>query len=297
VDIGLALALLTGCIWAMVACGYSAAARRKLAVTPFVAIAASTGAVLSGIFTVHWTLMSTWHSAIAVAAVISLSGLIGQSCMVFYGAAMIAAPEHSAATWTIVQTAMILPFLASTLTGREHASWINWLALPVILIAFRGLTPPDEGEGKGMSNRRLWLALLVTSFLLSGVSQALAQEISLRDWPDTLNLRPMLSLGIGGAFLWVMSGLRKERPTRAHWIVGFVTGCFVCVGNVILFRALDACASTGRAYLVFPMAVGSSILAFAAYQLIRRREKFNANKLMGLTCGLVGIVLLGLRCK
>jgi multidrug transporter EmrE-like cation transporter len=253
--------------------------------------------VMSGVFTVHWTLASAWHSAMAVAAVISLSGLIGQSCMVFYGAAMIAAPEHSAATWTIVQTAMILPFLASTLTGREHASWVNWLALPVILVAFRGLTPPDEGEGEGMSNRRLWLALLVTSFLLSGVSQALAQEISLRHWPDILNLRPMLSLGIGGAFLWVMARIRREKPTKSHWVVGAITGCFVCIGNVILFHALDACASTGRAYLVFPMAVGSSILAFAAYQLIRGREKFNTSKVMGLTCGLAGIVLLGLRCK
>jgi drug/metabolite transporter (DMT)-like permease len=294
-DVGLALALLTGCVWASVACGYSAAARRKLTITPFVAIAASTGSVLSALVTIHWSALPVWREAIPVAAVISLSGLIGQSCMVFYGAAMTAAPEHSAATWTIVQTAMIIPFLTSTMSGREHASWLNWLALPVILIAFRGLTPEDNNNGKSASMRRTWLALLFTAFMLSGVSQALAQEISLRRWHDILNLRPTLSLGVGGLFLWIVSFLRRERPTVQHWLVGGLTGTLVCIGNVILFRALDACAVTGRTYLVFPMCVGSSILAFALYQLVRAREPFHGKKVMGLAFGLAGIVLLGLR--
>jgi hypothetical protein len=295
VDIGLALSLLTGCVWAGVACGYSSAVRRRLTVTPFVAIAASTGSVLSALVTMHWFALPVWREAIPVAVVISLSGLIGQSCMVFYGAAMTAAPEHSAATWTIVQTAMIIPFLASTMSGREHASWVNWLALPVILVAFRSLTPEDKKDGKTASARNKWIVLLLTAFILSGVSQALAQEISLRRWQDILNLRPTLSLGVGGLFLWIVSFLRRERPTPQHWVVGGLTGTLVCIGNVILFRALDACAATGRTYLVFPMAVGSSILAFAIYQLVRAREPFHAKKVVGLACGLAGIVLLGLR--
>ena len=294
-DIGLVYALLTGCIWAGVASGYAAAARGRLAMAPFVAVAASVGAVLGGAFTLHWPANPTWGEVAPVLALIAASGAIGQSCMMLYGAAMTAAPEHSAATWTIVQTAMIIPFLAATLTGREHASLCNWLALPVILIAFRSLTPAGGESAGSSSKRRAWLGLLFAAFLLSGVSQALAQEISLRGLRDTLNLRVFVALASGGLVLWVVAVLRRQYPTSRHWLIGGLTGVVVAAGNVTLFAALDVSAAAGRAYLVFPVCVGGSILAFAACQSVMGRESWHVKKVIGLACGLAGIALLGWR--
>jgi hypothetical protein len=295
-DIGLIYALLVGAIWAGVAAGYNAAARRGLTMTPFVAIAASSGAMLSALFTVHWAALPEWGSAVRLIVVISLSGLIGQSCMLMNGAAMRAAPERSAATWTILQMSMVIPFAAAVITGREHAGLYNWTALPLILIAAAFCISPDgSGSGAKSSNHRVWLVLVIVGFAFSGASQAIAQEVSLRGWPDVLNLRAPVSLAAGGGFLWLVSAVRKQRPTSRHWLVGGLTGCLVASGNVLLFASLDACAHTGRAYLVFPVAVGASILLFAAYQVATKNEACDARKLSGLALGVAGIAMLGLR--
>jgi len=293
-DVGLGYALLTAGIWAAVACGYGAAARRRLAMAPFVAVAASLGALLSGLCTVHWAAWPEWRQAVPVAALVAISGATGHIGMLLNGVAMTAAPAQHAATWTMFQMAMIIPFLTANLSGREHALWYKWLALPFILAALRSLTPDSEDPKDAAMKRQVWLGLLFAAIVCSGVTQALAQEISLRGWRDVLNLRTPVFLGTGGLLLWLVAVSRREYPTRQHWLIGALTGLLVAAGNLTLFTALDTCAIVGRAYMVYPVAIGGSILLFAAYQMVTGKEPCHPRKVFGLACGLVGVALLSL---
>lgn len=293
-DIGLGLAFATATLWAFVAAGYAAAARRQLTMIPFVAVSASFGALLSLFFLTNWEALPAWRAAVPVALWIAFSGATGQAGMVLIGAAMAVAPRQSAATWTLSQMAMVAPFLVANLSGREQAVWYKWSALPFILLTLRGLTPRYESREDAPADYRVWLGLVSIGILFAGAAQIFAQEISLRGLRDGLNLRTTVTLGVGGAALWFISLFRRQYPTRDHLFIGCLTGLVVAAGNVTLFAALDYCAAAGRAYLVFPMAVGGSVLLFALYQVLKGHERCNVRKIAGLVFGLSAIALLGL---
>ncbi|MDO8586342.1 MAG: hypothetical protein Q7T82_04820 [Armatimonadota bacterium] len=294
-DAGLLYALLTACIWAAVGCGYGAAARRRLAMAPFVAVAASVGALIGVSCTIRWAGLPAWREAVPVAAFIAMSGATGQMGMLLNGAAMTVAPRQSSATWSIFQMSMIVPFLVSNLSGREHAAWYKWPALLFVLLALRAFKSKSGQAEDSAANGKGWFGLLLVAFVCAGIAQALAQEISLRGLHDTLNLRTTVTLGAGGMLLWIVTFLRGERPTPRHWLLGGLTGLLVAAGNVTLFVALDACALHGRAYMVFPIAVAGSILLFAVYQVASGKEPCGIRKILGVACSVAGVALLGVR--
>ncbi len=289
------LPYLTALIWAGLAGCYGRVARRQLAVLPFVAIAASTAALLSAAVTVQWSAAATWPAVLPLAAVMVASGIFGQFSMMLNGMAMGAAPRHGAITWALFQMAMVVPFLAATLSGREQARWPQWAALVGILLAFVYLSPKATEARDDKADLRGWFVLLLTAFICAGVSQTLAQEVSLRGWHDLLNLRTPVSLGAGAAGLWIVVLVRRHYPTRMHWLLGGLTGLLVAAGNLTLFAALDGYTALGQAYLVYPIAIGGSILLFTAYQLLAGHEALYPRKLWGLACGVLGLVVLSLK--
>ena len=290
------MVILTAFIWACIAESYALAARRGLSTLPFVAVTASTASILTAVLTVRWNLLPNWREALPLIAWIALAGLLGQVSMMLNGKAMKAAPTRSIATWTLFQVAMVVPFLAATTSGRERAAWYQWLALPIILAAMAMLAPKRSSDARlDGETYRQWLGLLMGAFLCSGVSQTLMQEVSLMGLRDKLNLRAPVSLGAGGLFLWSMVGLTGERLVVMHWWLGALTGVLVALANLAMFAALDNMSATGRTYLVFPIAVGGSILLYAAFQFLAHGEAYDRRKVAGLACGLVGVALLALK--
>ena len=295
-DIGLAYIFLTALAWTGVGCGYSAAARRGLRMTPFVATVATVAALLNAAVSTRWAMWPGWGAALPVVVVIAASGAIGQWGMLLSGVAMRVAPRHSAATWAVLQMAMVVPFLSATLTGREYAFWYNWAGLPLILTAaVLVLTPQNTQDDESAPNDRLWLAVLLAAFASNAISQTLAQEISLRHWADTANLRACVAMAAAGVTLWLVTLVRRQFPSLQCLVLGALTGCLAAASAVVLYRALDVCAALGRAYIVFPVAVGGTISLFTAYQIVTGREPCELRKLGGLAIGIAGVALLSIR--
>jgi len=294
------LAILTAVFFASIGVGYATAARRGLSMIPFVAVASSTAALVSAALALRWGLLSAWRGQILLAGWVGIAGIFGQLGMTLNGQAMKVAPRRTASTWTIFQMAMVVPFLVATLSGREQAAWYQWLALPAVLLALAALAPGQSSSGDSIAQgqsknaRGRWLFFIAAAFLCVGTCQALLQEISLRKMQDPLNLRAPVALGVAGVFLWILTALRGEGVSAAHWRLGALTGVLVAVGNIISFAGLDGLSTVRRTCLFYPIAIGGSILLYASFQFLTGRETFDRRRLAGLACGLLGVMLLAL---
>lgn len=294
------LSILAGLFFASVGVGYAMAARRRLSVVPFIAICACTGSAISAITTLNWQMLSSWRSQLLLMTLAALGGLLGQTGMMFSVRAMKAAPRRTSSTWTLFQMTMVVPFLVATVSGREEAAWYQWLALPSILLAMVMVAPRRTSNAGALGlqdsmDSRNWLWSVVLGFLCVGACQTVMQEISLRGMEDVLNLRSSLSLAAGGAFMWGVAAARGDRPSAAHWRIGGAVGVVVSASNITAFIALDGLAGAGRTFLFYPIAVGVSMLSYAAFQLFTRRETLNRRRALGLACGVVGVFLLALK--
>jgi cation transport ATPase len=286
-------AILTAGCWACIAGCYAAAARRKLNMLPFVSIVASTAALASAATVLRWNVSTTWQAQTPLVSLMLLSGALGQVSMALNGLAMRAAPTQNSITWTLFQMAMVVPFLWAAVFWGQRVSWCQWVAFAPLLLSLIALMPDGKPASSEVeSSLTKWLQFLFAGFSVAGLSQLLSQEAALRQFNDALNLRVPVSLAAGGACLWAMTFLKRQLPTAVYWRIGTMTGLVVATGNVTLFAALDGLTLTGRTYIVFPMAVGGSILLYSLYQMVSRRESFGWRKAFGLICGVAGLILL-----
>ncbi len=295
------MAIVSAVIFASVGVAYAAAARRGLSMIPFVAIASSTAGIMAAAFTLRWDLLFLWREQILLGAWVGIAGIFGQLGMVFTGQAMKISPRRKASAWTFFQMAMVVPFLIATLTRREQAQWYQWIAMPAVLVALAALAPKRPSgteaavDGRSGDSHSRWLCFVVAAFLCGGMCQTLVQEMSLRDMQDPLDLRAPAALAAAGVFLWSITILKRERVSASHWRFGAGTGVIVAMGNVSAFKALDMLREVERTCLFYPIAVGGSMVLFASFQLITRRESLSPRKLLGLACGLAGVILLALK--
>jgi drug/metabolite transporter (DMT)-like permease len=264
---------------------------------PFVAVAGSTGAVLTLLFEVEWTQWDLLEEQKPLILLMMAVGMAGQTAMVLNGSAMRAEPAQMATTWTLFQMAMVMPFLAATLIHGEEARIHQWLAVPLIGAAIALLAPrrPAVVAGESHGLRLHWLKFMIPAFLFAGLTQSMAQEASLRGIDDPMDLRVPVSLGAGACFLWTVKTLRGAPLERAALRLSAPLGFVVAAGNMLLYRALDAASVDDRTFMIFPIAVCGSVMAFTAFQCLFGQERVSVRKAAGLVAGLVGAALLTAR--
>lgn len=290
------LALLTALLFAAAAAQYGSASRRGFAGTPLVAVGALTGAAASLIFLVRWSEWPNQAHFLPLLACMGLAGAAGQSAMVLVSHAMSRAPSRMAATWTLFQMVMLGPFTWAVLGWGQAASLAQWLALAPLLIALV-LLQPSRSEQAAAHNEPVgpWLRALAAAYALGVLGQSLMQEASLRGWDDPMRLRVPFALGGGAVFLWTLAAMRRRYPSGKQALRGMGIGLTSCAANFIVFMALDAATRSGRTFIVFPIAVGGSVLLYALYQFMTRREPFSVRKAVGIASGIAGLLMLGLK--
>jgi drug/metabolite transporter (DMT)-like permease len=293
---GEALALVTAFIFAGAAAQYGSASRRGYAGIPLVAVASLTATTVSLVLLVRWDAWQQETHLLPLSVCMCVAGMAGQSGMVMVSHAMSRAPSRMAATWTIFQMIMLAPFLWAVFGWGQSAAFLQWAALVPIGASLYLLQPSRTGPG-GAEQEPVgpWLRALGCAYLLGALGQTLMQEPSLRGWDDPMRLRVPLALGGGAVLLWTLAVFRRTRPRPKQALRGIGIGLTSCAGNFIVFLALDAATKTGRTFIVFPTAVGGSVLLYAAFQFATRREPFTPYKAAGIALGITGLVMLGLR--
>ena len=197
-------------------------------------------------------------------------------------------------TWTISQSAMMVPFLVSIILWKERVGIHQWVGLFVLVSAMWFLAAQHAGASPGKpANIGAWAATTTLCFLLCGISQILVLIPShWRGWQDNAALRvPLVNASAAVAF-GVLSIVLRKPLTKKCLKLGVPLGVCYVLGGRSLFAAADALTASGFSALTYPIAIGGSVLGFAGYSRFFLREPFSKWQWAGIFLGVGGIALL-----
>jgi len=198
--------------------------------------------------------------------------------------------------WSIVQSSMVLPFLGAIVFLNNHAGYVKFLGALILLggLALLGLRNEQQkggeaetGDGKG------YLPLAFSAFLLIGFGQFLRITPGNIGFSEAaLSWRLPVTAPCGMIF-WMCYSLSKHSffPGKV-WKLALFYGMITSLGQICFFCAVDAADPRGITSIVYPVAVGTSILLFAAYCVLFRKEKFSKAGWLGVASIASGIALL-----
>jgi uncharacterized membrane protein len=292
---GMVLTLIVAGVWTLIARLYAFAGEKHINSIPLLVIVTGSAALLSWLYSFSCNKQIAAGVAASLLFMMISAGIVSQLGMLGNAQAMKIAPEKTVITWSIVQMAMIIPFLYATIFGGERASILQWLGVPLICLALV-LNAPRRNKSVASDQNKdtAWFRLVLMTFFLIGVGQTLYQEPSLRGWEDPYRLRAPLSLTMAALFLFVLSLSRKQKINKLHLAYGLLIGIFVAASNIISFIALDELRETSRTFLHFPLAVSGTILLYTLWRLLSRKERLRLKTPAGIITGVAGILMLTL---
>ncbi|WP_176011667.1 hypothetical protein [Victivallis sp. Marseille-Q1083] len=207
--------------------------------------------------------------------------------------------------WTMVQSAMIFPFLTGIVFFGEKLTVCRAAGLGLILVALVlfGLAKDNTVNRTGR-----WRLLAFAAFLLAGIQQNCTTLPSY--FPAARTVSSLVRLGAAGtgtfvaALAGLLYGMNRERyreilgmmRMKALWIYVFSLQFFSLVFAATLFYpGMDALARAGAGAVSVPLLVGSCIIGFALYSILILREKTSVLQVVAVICCLAGIV--GICCN
>lgn len=224
--------------------------------------------------------------------VISLAGMLAQSGMIMLARAM--SLGHSAVTWVIVQSAIIVSFMFSIFFLHEPAK-IHHICGVIVLIVSFGFHARRSSGGTGCSGEHTfqWALLTGLSFLCVGGGQCLIlQTAHWKDLGAEASLRIPISFCASGLLFAAVSFFKRVRPTGRVFRFALPMSAVIVAGQFTLYIAADMMAGFNLASVVFPVSIGGSILGFALYSRIFLKEHFSKRTWVGIVLNTAAIVML-----
>lgn len=294
---GTICAVSTGLLWCGVGAVVSRVTRRGGDFVGFMAGSYVLAAVGAWVLFPRYGVLASGQAARLglLACVLVPGGALSAAGMVAMNRAM--RLGHHGATWTVGQSALVVPFSAGVLIWHDSAAAQNVCGVACVLAAIAALgmaRKAEPVEGPRASSGWLPVALLVLA--LFGVQQTLATvPTRWAGWTDSARLRaPMI---VTGAMLgYVVAAAAWRRLPNLRPSAGYlVLPCIILPSYVLLFRALDLFGRCSRTGLVYPVAVGTSIVSFGVYSVVVLREPLSPAKGLGMALGAIGVVLTAMR--
>lgn len=289
----LLLAMATGLAWTLVAIFFGNAPKETGGLRRFFLVSNTVYLLLSlpGI-----SLSSVdIHEFFSLAACIVASSLM--ECLGFFMLKFAMSSGNPGIAWCLGQSSMVVPFVGDLLFlgGRCTPTQAVGVAF---LVATMGILGSVKGEGgkrssSGTSARHgRFLFFAGAAFLCIGLAQFLRSIPSPENFSEAaLGWRlPMVS-AVPLLFWCFMSTKGGEKyPVKSLLLKGVVYGIFVALGQKLCLLALDAGAPVGLNPVVFPIAMGGSVLLYNLYCAIFLKERFTALAWTGIGTALVGMV-------
>ena len=82
----------------------------------------------------------------------------------------------------------------------------------------------------------------------------------------------------------------RQLPNRATLKLSFLSAIFVVISPITLFWSMDLLAKQKIVSILFPLAVGTCIIAFVIYSGLFLKEKFSRITLLGVMAGIAGSI-------
>jgi drug/metabolite transporter (DMT)-like permease len=292
--LGVLLIVITGLIWAVIGAFFSHVARHHLRMLAFSMAMTLCVALLSWATICNWPVVL--HGGVQRGAhfipLIALGGILNWCGMLLIMAAM--RRGHQAGSWSVSQSAMVMPFLAGIIFWAERPSLPNVAGAAMILLAVAlfGLRPAPPG---GETRARPWFHIALMAFCIIGISQTLFTAPShWPGWEDTGRLRVPVLATAALCFLVVVCAIRREWPGRREWRVAALCCLVGYTGNWIFFIGMDMMAKRKLVALVYPLAVGVCMTGFVLYTRLWMKERLGRLGVAALVLDIAGVLLLGL---
>ena len=289
---GLLLCIGTGLLWTLIGILFTRISKSQDHPLTYMASALFFTALWAWLFTANWyTLGSGSIPALeAFLPIIILAGALNSAYSIFMLYAM--RRGHNAVTWTIGQSAMVVPFLASLVFWHDRVIWNGSLGVGIIFFSILILGFGRSREEKS-GRDYVWLVLAICTFLCVGISQTLFTIPSRwQGWTDAASLRIPVST-LAGFLLQAGILLRLRKfPGRQALLTGFFQSIISIVGQRMLFAGMDILGSYGMVSVVYPLSVGVCIVGVSLYSLLIMKERFKITEVSGIAAGLAGIILI-----
>lgn len=298
---GIAVAILAGFCWSLLGVIFSQASRRNL--DPIGLLA------MGSVFLTLLSLLLPDYDALSsgqATRVWELTLIIGGGGMAIGGGMLLLQVAmklgHHAASWTINQSAMIIPVVVGVLFLGDTIGWFRGVGLACVLtsvLAF-GLARHEAGDAETPTARFHWkwlgVALLVP--LMVGTQQVLSMIPSYwSNWQDVARLRVPLTMVGTLLVYWPAVAIRRRWPSRRSLLPAMLLTAIGLPGQAMAFWSLDRLANYDMAGYFFPLAIGTCTLSFVLYSILVIREHTTRWHLAGLVLGVAGLLVLSLPGK
>lgn len=291
--LGVLLIVLTGLIWAVIGAFFSHVAQRGLKVLAFGMVMTVCVSFLAWGLLCHWP--AVLHGGLPrvreFVPLMALAGILNWSGMLLIMAAM--RRGHQAGSWTVSQSAMVVPFLAGIIFWHDRPTLPNMMGAVLILLAVVvfGLRSARQEPG---SHARPWFHIALMAFCIIGISQTFCTIPShWAGWSDAGGLRVPVFTSAALAFLATACAIRREWPGRREVVAGSLCSLAGLAGNYTFFAGMDLMAARHLVALVYPTAIGVCMTAFVLYTRFWGRERLGWGGLAALGLGVAGVALLG----
>lgn len=196
-------------------------------------------------------------------------------------------------TWACSQSALAGSFLAGVFLWGEHVAWPGWAGLVLVISALALL---GYAKGELASVRPGWKAWLVATWFGIASQQTCASVVShWKGWHDVGRMRPAVAMtatfcGLGLALL--AKGGKESSPWP--WREATRFAAYAALSFFCLYPALDRMAARGAAAVVFPLALGTSILTVTLWRIRVRGDRLDRRTQSILALLLLGLLLLSM---
>jgi drug/metabolite transporter (DMT)-like permease len=158
------------------------------------------------------------------------------------------------------------------------------------------LTMTTEADATRKAPTKKWVLFTALCFLSVGLGQVLALAPShWMGWRDEARLRPPFVFFFSFIVFVAVSVLTKQRFSGAGWRAALIATVCGILFMVCLWGSADAMAKIGLSGIVYPIAIAGSIVLFGLYSLFVLKERYRPKQILGMICGMAGIILLGLK--
>lgn len=290
---GLAYTFATGFFWGGVGIFYSRGAEKKESFYGFMFLSALLFILLTWLFA--FPQRAPVREVLLVAALMFPAGIMGQ--LGFWS--MKKALEHGphGIGWCIVQSSMICPFLAGVLFFGDSPSAGRIAGMCLIATSLLPLSAQGgQGDRENMLFSGRFLLLIVAAFLLVGMQQTVSllpnqcPALSAEALSWRVPLVSLVGFGWLGPILFRKTGIRFKEIGG----ISLVYSLLVFLGQLGIYRAIDALGRAHSSGTAYPAACGMSILIFFVYCFFKRHEKLSRRALAGIGLNLAGMFLLAI---
>ena len=283
--LGLLMIAGLGLLWAGVGACMATAATRRVPPAAFYAVGSCCAAVITALTITDWRSLH-WSGATIDLVLWTLGAgainAIGQAVTI---ASMNCGPARI--SWTIAQSAMILPFLAGVWFWRERPGPMVWLGLSCIVMALVGFARCRTETTA--ARRRGHLLLAFAGMILIGGGQVMMLATGQASG-DPARLRPLCML-VGMALVHGGASLALLRPPPARtYAPALFWALLAATAYALLYTTIDHMQTLGLRALIFPCGITVNILVFSFASRRRLREtapRLEDIALAGLTLGLL----------